>query len=818
MNFRLTALFFGVVFLALVGLLVVVLTDDGKPDGVAADGLFAPLARQGVTEAAIDAVEVARTDPADEKLVFAKADGKWSLREPFAAKADQAAVEGLVRDLVRAKPVRYEELPNPAVAGTAPPTVRVTLKSGDQALTVNVGMTTIGGTSAKTFVTTSAAPERVLALNKADLAGLLRPAAADGDGAAWKLAKWLPDYRQRKLLGGDLRDAALEATAVKIAAGGKELALARTPSTGWTFTTPPNFGPADDAGEVAAQGGAAALTGVRPLVTLLTSLEVTGAEDYIEAPGDLAQYGLAPNDPAAVRIELTTPAGPEVVTVGKPATGPDGKPTTPAKVYAKLDGDAGVVRVPFDRLDALKATVANPGELRNKDLLPASLKDKLDAIDLAVGGQVVKFRKVPVPGEPAPQWVIYGGPTGPVAAQADEVNRLVDLLTRPRAGREVLAAPADAMFAGPETRSTIKAWAGAIDAKPDPKVQPGSYPAEPEVKAPPTAEVVLGRQEGPTVFARKTSGGRSTDFKTGDALLTLATKPRTDWIDPKFATFNRSKVNRLTFARGAETFDVEKADAGGWTFAQPPALKGKSADAAQVDSLLDQLAAIRADRVVTEQPTPDELKKYNLDPAAPRLRATVAVKDDVNKTRVYEFGTDTDDKKGVLMRQAGRPMVARVDRTLFDKFTSVDLRDPVVYRLDPAKVSKLKIRGWKGLIGPEPLTYQLEKKGAEWTATTPNTNPDTAKVNALIAAASVTKAEGFVGPVKPEYGTNVEAAPEAIELTLEQAGTPPVTLVIGSKADAVKSYATASALPGEVFLLNAATLRPYTERPAAFQK
>ena len=831
MNFRLTAVVFGLAVLLLVALLVSVLREDEGAKSGPTGALFDALSTQGVAEKDIDRVEIRRTQPADETLVLTKSEGKWAVVEPVKAKADQAAVADLIRDLAKLKPVEFaERSDNLTTAGLNPPSVQVALKQGDTGLTFQLGKTTIGGAKAVTFVATSAAPGRVVAVSKSALGGVFRAAASGqgGEGEAWKLAKWLPDFRLKKVLGGELRDAATEATALKLSGGGKELALTRGGAgAAWNFTAPANYGPADDAGDTTAPGApAAAFTGVRPLLTALTNLQVAGNEDYLEAPGDLAQYGLQPGSPTAVRVELGGPAGGEVVTLGNPVppTTPPaaGQPVPPAtKVFAKVEGDPAVFRVNFDKLDALKATLNSPRDLRDKNLLAASLKDKLDALDLTSGGQTLKLRKVSVPGETGgPQWLIYGAPTGPVAAKVALVNQMLDLLTRPRAGREALAAPDDAAFAAPEGKVTVKAWADSI--KPTEGAPPaaGGMPPEPAITAPPAAEIVFGRREGATVFARLSAPGRTVDLKPSDAIPNLAAKPRVDWIDPKFASFKPTSVTRLTFNRGAEAFDLEAAPAGGYTFAAPASLKGRSADANKVNAILGQLAALTADRVSVEQPTPDDLKRLNLDPASPRMRVTVAVKDDVNKDRTYEFGADADDKSAVAARQSGRPAVAQVSRAAFDKLTTEDLRDPVVYRLDPSQVTRLKVRGWQGLLSPQPLVYELEKKAGAWASVGPTTaNPDAAKVERALQLAGTLTAERYAGPIAPAQGLEVTTNPSGLELTLERSGQPVTVLVLGNPAgEAGRVFATSNLLNGEAVVVNAAELKALFERPAGFQK
>ncbi len=815
MNFRLTATFFALVLALVVGLLVLVLTDPGK-GGLNDDTMMPEL--RAFKEKDVDAVELTRATAAgntEEKLAFARvADGKWELKEPFAAKVDSAVVESIIRDLFRLKPTAYGDLTdNLTLHGLDRPTYRVTLRKGDKASGLNVGLSTLGARPV-TFVTTSGKPSRPLAVLRSELASLWRESAARQDGEASKLGKWLPDFRLRKPLGSDLRDAPLEATALKLVSGPQQVALNRPVGGVWTFTDPANFGEAEEVGDSAAQPPAAAFTGVRPLLSALTAMQVAGVDDYLEAPGDLAQYGLKPGDPNAVRVELTSRSGVEALTLGKPVEA-DGKPVSPAKVYAKIDGDSGVMVATFDRLDALKATIRGPGELRNKDLLAESSRGKIDAIDLTVGTTLTRLRKVNLAGEATPQWVLYGGAT-PMTARAAEVEKLLAALAKPRVVREVLSAPYDPVFAEAEKKATLRVWGGGLDGVKPPavKLEVGQYPAEPVPAGTPT-ELTFGKSEGDIVFVRRLSEGKSADMKVPDVLLGMVTRSRGDFIDPKFRSFKPPEVSRVTFNRGAEAFDLEKDAAGNWVFAKPDAAKGRTADAERVATILGQLSVLGG-RVVSETPTPDELKKYGLDPAAPRLRVTLAVADASNKERVNDFGNDADDGKAIYVRQAGKPFVVQAPRGAFDTLAAGDLRDRTLFTLDPAKVKRLKIRGWQAVKGAL-TTYQLERAPAGWTGPA-GVAIDPAKVEQLVALLAKPRVESFVGDVKPEHGVYIDSNPTGFEFTLESDGAPTVALVLGNKSDAGKVFATASTTLGVVGVLEAAAIRPLIEKPESLAK
>jgi hypothetical protein len=824
MNFRLTAIFFGVVLALVAGLLILVLFEEDKDTASTAEGLLAPLASAGVTEKDIDTVEIVRTEPAEQKLVFSKVgEGKWQLREPMTAKVDNFAVEGLIRDLFRAKPTRDPGLTdNLSVHGLDKPTYRVTLRAGaDRSETVNVGLTTIGGDRAITYVTTSAAPGKPLAVRRSDLAALFRDAARGQDGEAWKLAKWLPDYRVRRLLGADVRDPS-EVESVKLTTGGKELALRQASPGEWRFDAPPGLGEADYEGDTQPHPNTAPFTGVRPLLNMLTALQVSSPDDYIDRPEDLGKYGLAPNDPAVIRVELKPKNGPpEVAYFGKPVE-EGGKPVVPAKVYARLEGDSAVAKVPTDRLEGLRQTVLNPAELRNRDLLNPAKRDRIDAVDLTVGPNTVKLRKVGAGA--AAKWVLYGGPE-PAEAKPREVDALLAALAKPRAAREVLAAPNDAAFAGPETKAVVKVWYDGIEGQP--KVEGDKLPPEPKLKGNPV-ELTFGKKEGDAVFVRRSADGAKADLKVPDAALALATKGRLDFLDPKLKTFNPTQVARLAFNRGAEPYELTKADSpgGGWTFAKPDSRKGKSADPLAVSNLLGLLSGGLAERVVAENPPADQLKKWGLDPAAPRMTVTVGLKADAKEKDkakpeelVYHFGTETDDHQHVYAQQVGRPVAFLARKAVFDRFATDELRDPTVYRLDLAKVRKLRIKGWRAVLGT-PTEYVMEKKGADWVGVSPaGFQPDPAKVNALLTALVAPRADKFVAVGdRPEYGVTAATNPDVTEFTIESDGQPTQTLVLGKPADGGKVYAASSGAPGEVFILDAGQIKKLTEKPASLQK
>src|SRR5687768_14829312 len=125
MNFRLTAILFGTVFV--VGLILLILSfgdnKDAKPEVLAAE-----LAAAGVTAdkpEPIDAVEFERADGAVLSIVRTdKERNTWQIQKPVSAPADAVRVLSVVKAVLAAKPTAYKDLsPNPAVHGLDPPSL-----------------------------------------------------------------------------------------------------------------------------------------------------------------------------------------------------------------------------------------------------------------------------------------------------------------------------------------------------------------------------------------------------------------------------------------------------------------------------------------------------------------------------------------------------------------------------------------------------------------------------------------------------------------------------------------------------------------------
>lgn len=815
MNFRFTAMLFLVVLLLVGGLLIAVLIDD-KPSADAV--LLGSLA--GLKLDDIDVVEISRTEPTEEKLVFARVGkGRWELRDGRNGRLNEAPINRVIETLLRLKPTLTADISsNPALHGLDKPTLKVTLRSGTQKqATLNLGDTTIGGDKAVTYVSTSERPGTPVAVKRSDVADLFKYGSKDG--RAGPMAKWTSDYRLQRLLGVDLFDVVGQAKALKISSPDKVLALSRH-GTDWKFDSPPSYGAVDIAGDPAPNPDK--ITGLRPLVVAFQTFSATSPDDFIEEPGPLEQYGLGPNDPK-LRIELVPMEGPpDVIFVGKKVDGPP-----PVRYFVQVQGEQPVIKVASDRVPAILNTLADPSILQDRTLVKDLDVPRIDAAEVTSGGSKSVLRKVPVGSEVS--WVLYGGQTDPQIAGNAWTSFLTDV-SKPRVALEVLTASADAMFAPNEIKAEVKLWIDGFTNKVESK--DGAIPPEPKLKGDPTLTLLFGKVEGDKAYVRRTQGGAKVDYIVPAHLEQLASKKRTDFFSLKFKEFPTNQARRLTFNRGAEIFELERTEkgetdwpTGKWTFAKPDALKGQVADTDAVAGsvmsagLLGNIATLSAASVVAESPTEAELKAMGLDPAAPRMSITVGLPEDSIKERVYHFGNETADKAYVHFREPGKPIVYLVPRVVLDPFFTANLRDKTPYRFDTKSVTRITLHGWKKKLG-QPTVLELVREGDNWIVKgMPPQSTDSLTMMNLLNHCRAPKPVAVVGAQKPEHGFDAaKDGADPLEVTFFGEKGPIVALNIGNETDGGASVFVWNSVTNQVITLPAALYRQFKDGPDVFKK
>jgi hypothetical protein len=846
MNFRLTAILFGTIAVLGVALLILTFTGDDKPS---ADVLLEEFV--GAKPEEIDAVEFERDGGARVKFVRTdKERNRWEVVEPYTAKADGAAVLELVGALLKAKPTAHPELSsNPAAHGLQPASLRVILRAGERSSSVSLGDVTSGARGV-VFVTTSARPKRPMASPRSAFEPLFRES---GGGKAGDLAKWVSDYRARSVFAADTRGAGDDVTNISLTHNGKTLALERA-GDGWKFVSPAGWGDADSLGDVAATPGT--FTGVNRLLGAITNMQAMTRDDFVAEPKpeDLERFGVNDNSPGVIKVELKNKDG-ETTTafIGKkdvPAAAvPPAHPGMPetGEWWVRVVGQPGVIRANAPDLGGLAAVIEKPDPLRDRTLLAVD-RFRIDGIDLANGA--TKLRKTA--NDTRNPWRLYGKPEYGDPQAATGVDQILNVLLERRTVQS-LPAPNPANFAPGELKGTIKLWVDGFEVSKDPKADPK---AEPKEKGKPIVLEFGKREADGTIHVRRTlADGAQAYFLMPEKvklpaaiesidLLALANKSRLELLDSGLKGFATTVVTKLAVA-GAVNFEVEKDEKPDpytrgplWKFLKPDAQKGQTADPAAAEDMLSALANTpAATRLVDENPDPAKLAEYGLgpvtgrpampgDPPAPRLRVAVGIRDNIDpadKERVYEFGNPLPgDPNLVYARQAGRTVVFALPKALVDRFSG-DLRDKTIFRFDPAQVTRVNLKGWKGATGGvQDLHFEKNKDGA-WAvvhSTIPGYALDPAKVTAFVTALSRARVKEFVnGP--PTLAMGFGDPKESLNVHLTIAGQPGIILDLWSPTDNGASYFAGVSLrppTDPVVKLDAAPLKAYKDSPAGFAK
>ncbi len=379
MSFKTTYILFGILIALLVAFGVKQMWGT-KPG----EELYAmnDLRQAKVTADDIDTLEIDRARPKEEKLVFVldRASKRWKMTQPFEARADSDAVNGVIRNVINA---RKEERGKADLTsdlekfGLQPPAEVIVLKQGaEREWKLNIGKESVGGTAnALVYVTSSGQSRMPSAVKRSEIEGVFKD---------------LNDFRSKDLLA-DSSDfgSATNVRSIKLhEAQHPPVALQKGSDDRWRFETP-SYGEASYEGDPSASSETPKrITGVRDLVSDADNLRVDSNADFVaNAVTDLAKYGLESNKPERLRIEIQRKKGGDqtteeakepvarVLLVGKKV---DDKGE---KLYARLDSESNVVRVPAKNIDAIARVAENPSALRNRDLTDID-QSKTDAIDI----------------------------------------------------------------------------------------------------------------------------------------------------------------------------------------------------------------------------------------------------------------------------------------------------------------------------------------------------------------------------------------------------------------------------------------------------
>jgi hypothetical protein len=287
---------------------------------------------------------------------------------------------------------------------------------------------------------------------------------------------------------------------------------------------------------------------------------------------------------------------------------------------------------------------------------------------------------------------------------------MLNKLAAPRAATDVLAKPDDEAFAGANLLAELKVWANGV-AKDKAKLTDGKLPPEPPVSGEPIT-LRIGKQftkkvprpDGTTedrsvALVRRTAGTESTDLEVPFDVVAAAVQPRVKFLNARPPQFVPAQATGLVLFRdGKRTEYVKNPTAadpaypqGVWNVGDA---KGPQADTAAILEVLNRLATLPNSLLMEKA---DDLKALGLDPANPKMSATVTLPGDKGGTRTegFHFGEPVKgDDKSVYFKAVDKPFVYSVPVEAADRTRTADLSDKVAFRLDPARVTEISLRGW----------------------------------------------------------------------------------------------------------------------------
>ena len=692
MNFRITALFFGLLLTMLwvFGLMIAHKKSASDPAFVLENSVRSK-------DAKIDKVLIKQSEKGKDAVEFEliTVDDKWFLKEG----QQQARVEGfrienqIIKQLREARHDENAEITKDAASyGFGAPMLEVTLfgkiKGEAKKWTFIVGKENADKTLV--YVASGGRPDKVCGVAKKDLEGIF--------------IKNPNHLRSRRLF--DFGETSV--TGILVKAGDQPLRVRRNENSTWSILEPaigfagfesaePEDKKKDPHKDMFKKPEPPSTPGgVKGLLGDVIKMMVDDEEDFVPLGSPHAEFGVE-SGKEAMRIEITSGEKDgitkETLLVGKKIGGKKGTEF----FYARLDTDDGVVKINANRLAPIEKALADPGKLRSRDVAAFEAK-KIDVVVIKKGQEETKFFLEPAkadfrlpPEMVETQWQMLQSTEKKTAkASSTALNTLLDQVLGRKAivefvgDKEPDAKKKDTEFGFDAPLAEIFIYIGGIDKdkkeekkeeKKDDKLDPKKDPKKDEPKVDPLpalkkdakAVVTIAISSKPVltadkkidkdhVYIRRTlEDGTTKNWFTmkkefvekllpaeGVALAYLDTEL------PTFAAFQATAVKlQRTTDKGPETIELERRQLDGksYWYIKEKSADAKLADTGNADRIVSMLGQLSAAKWVKKLDDKEDLEKYGLK--NPSVVATLNV-----KKNVVAGSSITVDKKSVTASPA----------------------------------------------------------------------------------------------------------------------------------------------------------------------
>jgi hypothetical protein len=818
MNFRTTYVLFGVLLVIIAIFTFALFWGPGKTNTSA---YVLPAIHDEANPMEVAQVERVEIQPAKGKaLVFKKnpETDKWAIAEPRKLRADQFAVQELVRQIHDAKPAKHFDKPKDlADWGLEPPQRVITLVKGERQVKLEIGDSTGERSSDVIYVRDPARGEAVpVDHNSLD-----------------SVLKELNAFRARDLLGSSYTD--IKVVALSESKDHPEgVELKEVKGTQWRYVKP-DYGEATYESTGPAGVGSSSLS-VSSLIRDIANLRVNHPEKggFIDDVKDLSKYNLDPSASNVLRLKI------ERVDKAADASGKGEQRSSPVLLvglkekvgenkdsyYATVEGQEGVVLVAADSVEPFRKLLEDPAALRDRDLVRLPSGKKPDAINIQNTYGTLEFRKA----DSLSGWKLYRDDREQTV-QEQAVNALIDKLTTRGLVKEFRDAKDRKELGLEKPQAEVSLWVEGLSTeekkegedKEDEKKE--DKEGKPKLKDPnkPTYRLNFGNEvQGNVAVERESSGAI---VLVPAEVLDLVKRGPLAYLDKTIPSFTTESsdlgkdITRVVLQRKQETIELEPTEGGkGWKITRPDTLKGRKADNQAVTAILLQLNHLFAQQLVAESPSPEKLDSdYGLK--SPQAKVVLTIKkDDKEKVYEYAFGKKAEDDT-IYAMQNQRDVVFTVNRGVLDTL-SQDLRDATVFDFGISKVKKVRLEGWRNIL-PTPYTLEAERQSAsQWNVKQPkDVTIDASKMEQFISNLAHLRASKFLRDGKPSTGDGLTVDKGALLITiyLEGAEDKPLTLTVGNEVDKEAGYkAMSNQVPGAIFEVRRELFEEPRKRPNYF--
>ena len=222
-----------------------------------------------------------------------------------------------------------------------------------------------------------------------------------------------------------------------------------------------------------------------------------------------------------------------------------------------------------------------------------------------------------------------------------------------------------------------------------------------------------------------------------------------DLRDKTVLAFQRDKVDAVSVDAGGKTVQLTKDNAD-WKITLP--LQAR-ADYGSVEGLIGRLQSAAMKSIVSDNPTPADMKKYGLDKPA----ATVDLKLGSARATLAVGGKAADNT--VYARDASKPMVVTIDNALVDELKkgADEYRRKDLFEFRPYNANRVEITRDTQTIAFEKTKGEGEKAEEKWRRVSPTAGDvDKDKIDSLLSRLSNMRAASFVD-ASAKTGVNAPA-------------------------------------------------------------